>query len=392
MTNRDFKFIDIVIILARWKKSFLLIVGSITILSLIIALIWPKQYQSKTEFIYNKPSSGSVSGILNSFIPMGGSSSSLGPEQAIVILKSADLKKHLTEKYNLYEYYEAEFKEALYRMINSRTIIESNREGGFGFNPIISITMTYEDKNPQMANNIVETSMHYLDSVIVDLNANANAKSFSLVEDQYKKNQIALESAEQALNDFQNHYGILEVDAQIQELVKAIAEVRKRSIELSIQIAYLENVSDESYKLKELQQRKSSFDEKYNELIRKNDNQLSKSKNDISYSLLDYPDLMLQYGRLYRDVEVQNKIYEYIYPLYLRNKAQIDDNYSGIQLIDPPSMPTYKSSPKRAIIVLGGFLFSVFLAVFYIAFRHLLITNEDYHNKVTELKHELFGK
>lgn len=392
MNNKDFKLIDIAIILARFKFSFFIIVGSITTLALIIALIWPKKYQSKAEFIYNKPSPGSVSGILNSFIPMGGSSSSLGPEQAIVILKSNGLKKYLSEKYGLFDYYEADFKEALYKVIDANTIVEASREGGFGFNPIISITMAYEDESPEMAFNIVQTSMNYLDSVIVDYNAKANEKSFSLIEDQYFKNQRDLERAEQALNDFQNKYGILEIETQVKELVEAVATVRQESIMLSIQIDYLESVSENSSKLKELRQRKISYEDSYNELVRKTDSQLRNSQNDLSYTLLDYPDLLLEYGRLYRDVEVENKIYEYIYPLYLRNKAQIEDNYSGIQLIDNPSFPTYKSSPKRAIIVLGGFLFSIFFALFYIALRHLLNTNEDYNYKVTELKNELIGK
>ena len=91
------------------------------------------------------------------------------------------------------------------------------------------------------------------------------------------------------------------------------------------------------------------------------------------------PDLGFKYASLFREVTVQNKIYETLLPQYEQSKLQASMQSQGIQILDPARLPTYKYRPKRLYIVLAGFLFAVFLSFVLILIKEL-IRNEKAKN------------
>ncbi|MEX2411680.1 MAG: GNVR domain-containing protein, partial [Candidatus Paceibacterota bacterium] len=100
--------------------------------------------------------------------------------------------------------------------------------------------------------------------------------------------------------------------------------------------------------------------------------------------------LLLRYSRLYREVEIQNTIYELLIPQLEQQKLFLANKSSGIRVIDPADLPTYKHSPKRAFIVLGGFFFAIFLSLFVVFIRELREDeNSEYSQKMDKLLKEL---
>jgi Uncharacterized protein involved in exopolysaccharide biosynthesis len=102
----------------------------------------------------------------------------------------------------------------------------------------------------------------------------------------------------------------------------------------------------------------------------------------------------LEYARLFRERTIQEKIYELIYPQYEQQKMLLEDTNSGIRLIDEANLPTYKHKPKRALIVIAGFLFSIFVAFFSITFSEFVkrgqASGDENYMKYLKLK-EQFG-
>ncbi len=87
------------------------------------------------------------------------------------------------------------------------------------------------------------------------------------------------------------------------------------------------------------------------------------SDNELFQPLEKMPELALQYAKLYREVTVQNKIYEFIYPQYEQMRLQVEMQSQGIQILDTAKVPTYKYKPKRIFIVIAGLAFSIFFAL-----------------------------
>jgi len=71
----------------------------------------------------------------------------------------------------------------------------------------------------------------------------------------------------------------------------------------------------------------------------------------------------------------------------------LDDQRRSIQVIEEPNIPTYKDSPKRAFIVIAGFLFGLILSLIIVFWRHTLdrgrAVNSENYRKIIELKEAL---
>ena len=70
-----------------------------------------------------------------------------------------------------------------------------------------------------------------------------------------------------------------------------------------------------------------------------------------------------------RDFEIQNKVLEFLYPLYEQAKIEEQKNIPAVLVLDPAVPPEKKSSPKRTIIVLSAFLLSLFFSILYAIIR-----------------------
>ena len=66
------------------------------------------------------------------------------------------------------------------------------------------------------------------------------------------------------------------------------------------------------------------------------------------------------YVRLMRDYEIQNKLLEFIYPIYEQARIEEQKDMPVVLVVDTAIPPQKKSSPKRVLIVIGAFLISFF--------------------------------
>lgn len=387
--SNTINFFDALITLAKHKSLILKTVIGITVTALIISLVWPKKYRSSAEIVQTRESIGSFGGILQNIGSIGGGQTKVGGETMLVILNSIDLKDKLIEEFDLEEAYGTDIKEALYEKLKGLVEIEAVREGGFGFNPIVSIKLAVIDEEPERALAMNQFMLAELQEKMETINEEASFQNLKIIEARFEENKENLAEAESRLNEFQNKYGILEVDSQLEALINSLAQVKGKIVQTEIELEVLrkrldQNSSQYRQKKQELEALKSSYDE----LIGKSEN--VEAVSDAFYPLFDMPDLYLRYARLYRDVEIQNTIYELIIPQLEQQKLYLANNSSGVRIVDRPNLPTYKHSPKRAFIVLGGLFFSIFLSFFMVFIRELNDNaDSEYKQKMDRLIDEL---
>lgn len=390
--NNTIDFFDILIVLARHKKFLITTVFGITIIALVVSLVWPKKYLSTSEVIQNRESIGNLGGLLQNFSSIGSGQNKVGGETILVVLNSEHLKERLIEEFDLEEVYGKTIKEELFLELNEVITIEEVREGGFGFNPIVSVKISVEDKEPARAQKMNSFILNELERRMEVLNQESTSRNLSIIEQRFETNLVQLQEAEQELNDFQNRYGILETSSQLEALISNLAEVKTSIIREEIELEIMrDRLDDRSNEIQRKRQQIQALESSYNELVRKSED--VESVSDAFYSLYDMPDLLLRYGRLLREVEVQNNIYELLLPQLEQQRLFLANKYSGLQIIDEADLPTYKSKPKRLYIVLAGFFFSIFYAFTVIYLREIYQSDDrDYRNKIDQLLKELSFK
>lgn len=398
MNNPDqpnrINLLDILITIAREKWFIFITVFLVTAIALVISLIWPVTYKSSSTImpLQEQQSLGGL-GALAGMLPLSFDGQVLGAERLAVILSSRTLREETIEHFDLMEVYEKTYIEEGLRTLNSNTDITLVRDGGFGFNPINAIEISIRDEEPARAQAITAYYVSYLDSVANNINEANSRERFEIIQQRFNENQQDLERAEEALKAFQEEHGIIDIETQSQVLIQSLADLVSQRTELDIEINLLRNrVEASNPDLRNLVEARSEISREINQLT-------VKGEREAGFNLIpsteEVPDLALRYMRLYRDTVVQNKIYETIYPQYVQQQMLVDSPRRNIQIVDAASLPTYKDSPKRAFIVLGGFFFSLIISL-TIVFVRAYIRNAEAQNKqdyerISELRRQLFS-
>lgn len=374
-------FIDIFIVIARYRGRFFGILTVITLISLGIALLWPKTYMSTAKYVqYDSSVSGSLGGLISSFTNLPSGGEKVNTEQSAIILRSRTMLDTVIEEFDLAAVYEKEIQEELRLKLEENTIIEEIREAGIGFNPIVSVSISVLDRDPLRAKEMVEFYLEELDNRMVEINQRNAQRMLTAYEARYQQNLTDLESATQELVDFQKTYGILEPQTQTAALIGNAAQVKAQMTALDVEIGVAQSLlSASSGELTELLERKRQLEKTYNSLIvdpvnaiRSPDEVFTDATLDVFPALEDMPTLAAEYLRLFREATVQQEIYKVLLPQYEQQKMMVMESNSGLELIDQPNLPTYKEKPKRAFIVIAGFFFGLFAAFFSVSFADFI--------------------
>jgi uncharacterized protein involved in exopolysaccharide biosynthesis len=367
MQKSEVSLIYLLTTVFNYKNTLIKLIISFTTVFLILSLIWPKSYKSTVHFLPPPSESFGISGIIGSLLPSTPKTSKLKTEAILIILNSRTIKEKAIRKFQLNKVYGSDIIERLLKDVTANMEINEIREGGFGFNPIVSIEFSFIDNDPHRAEKITEFFVESLDSTIKNINYQRLFSSFSAVEDRFEKNKVELENAKTQLKLFQQTNGILELESQLQATISQIANLKSEIIQLEIRIDILSSsFSNESNEMIQLMQRKEKLVEKYNELTFTSN---ESDKDPLFRPLLEMPELVNQYSELVLEVTIQSEVYKFLYPQYEQIKQQIESTPLGIQIIDEAKLPTYKHSPKRIVIVLIGLFLSIFVGILFIFYQ-----------------------
>lgn len=390
----EINILDTLLVLARGKWILISITLTFTVLALIISLLWPVTYKSTSKFLppMEQRGLGGLGGLVGNVMQLSFGTERIKSDAILVVLRSRSIKEEMIRKFNLQEVYNTDVQEHLLKKLDNNTQIREVREGGFGFSSIVAVELFTIDKDARRAYEMNSFYLAKLDSAVRSINQQNAMESFVVIENRHLVNLDDMERAETALQEFQQEYGIFEVEEQAKALIENLGQLKSRSIELEIQIAVLRQSLDESNpELRQLVRAKQEVDQLYESYLNRSDTQ--SVRPDVFHPLFDMPKLAMQYMRLYREVIVQNKIYETIYPQYVHQKMILDDQRRSIQVIEEPNIPTYKDSPKRAFIVIAGFLFGLVVSLIIVFWRHTVEkgrrTNSETYLKMVELKEAL---
>ncbi len=393
--QKEVNILDVLIALAKHKMFLIKMVFSITLIALAISLVWPQTFKSSTTFIPATPQRGlpaGIAGMLGGTLTLPMDFPRVNTEVYLNILRSRQLREDVIREFNFEDIYRTDLMEELLLKLDSDIDISENREGGFGFNPIFSIELAFTSREPELSRDVVRFMLDRLNRKVQEINLENAMEQLKLLEERYEQNLTDLENAEENLKSFQEEFGILEVEEQAKQLVQKLGQLKASSIETEMRMAVLsQSVGPDNVELINLRRMKAEYDRQFRNLMEQSDGE--RTRANAFHPLLDMPELGIQYFRLFREVQIQAKIMESIYPQLESQRMIVRANQRGIQVVDPPVAPTYKDGPKRAFIVLGGMFFSIFLALTIVFFREVIengrTSDTETYRKLTELRSHL---
>ncbi len=390
--QKQVRFSDYLYILYKWRRFLIINLLIVTILSLIISFLIPKTYKA-TATIMIPPENSMGLGGLTSLLSGGSSAMSIGAkllgvegtgeDMLLGLLNSRKVISKVVDKFNLYDYYGVDDRnyDKLIKRFSGDLQFDPNE---YGF-----IEVSVINKDPEVSAQMANYFVEIVDSLNIELNIEQARRQRIFIEKRFKQNQEDLKKAEEAFAEFQKKHGVFAVPEQIQVAVSAAGELEAQLVAQQILAETIkEDVSTGSILYKTIQSKINALKKQLEKL----NNRTVGEKNSLMIPFKKVPDLQVEYLRRYREVEIQNKILEFLYPMYEQAKIDEQKKVPTLLVIDKAEVPQLKYSPKKAFIVLGSFLFFSFIFILFVFRGEEAINRTQFNNPLEEKEKRFYER
>ncbi|MCH8941349.1 MAG: hypothetical protein IIA48_02745 [Bacteroidetes bacterium] len=353
-------FLEFIIITVKYRWFLFWFVFIITAGATAFALLSPKWYKStasvlpaeKTDLL---SSLSGLSSLVKGFSPSRGLAALTGStefDKYIAILKSTTLADDVIDRFGLKKEYDLEdsYHEKIIKEFFSNLDIEIADEG--------NLVINFFDKDPQRAADVVNYMIDQLNIINTRLSV-FNAKfNREFIEKRYNQNVNDINNLETKMMEFQEKYGVIAVPEQIESTIKTMAAIYSDYLKKEIEFNVLRRTYGESSPL--VQKAKIGVEEilkKINSLKYGSDI----SKNDIKLLIpfKQAPELGKKYLKIYRDIEIQYKILEFVQPMFEQAKVEEIRNTPSVLVLDKAVPADRKSKPKGSLYAILAFVISL---------------------------------
>jgi tyrosine-protein kinase Etk/Wzc len=366
--------LDLLAVLTKYRRFLSWFVLGTTVVVTVVALLSPRWYKSSASVFPAEKADllGGLEGIASlakSFSPSR-ALTSLGsnPEtdRYMAILKSGTVLNAVIQKFDLVHVYditaypgEKTMKELL---SNVEFTVES--EG--------NLTISVYDKDPQRAADMANFFVQELNRANSELQVQNARGNREFIEQRYKKNLSDLAAAEDSLTAFQKRYGVIAMPEQTEASIKAAAELTAQLALKEVQVGVLRRT--QSVDNPALASISIEVDELRRKLSQMNSGAgLSEGEMKVFVPFKRIPDLGAEYVRLFRDVEIQYKILQFITPLYEQAKVEERRETPSVVVLDRAGPAERKAKPKVSLYALMAFVFSTLAALLVIFVREMIV-------------------
>jgi uncharacterized protein involved in exopolysaccharide biosynthesis len=126
-----------------------------------------------------------------------------------------------------------------------------------------------------------------------------------------------------------------------------------------------------------------------NEYRKKYEEALQGNSDKLSLRFEEMPAVSREYANYYREVKIHEEVYALLKQLYFKERVQGYRDTPTVVVLDSASVPFYRTSPKRGIMLLVIFVVGFFAAVITVFVRRWLLrvaVEEEYERLRSLLK------
>jgi uncharacterized protein involved in exopolysaccharide biosynthesis len=340
-----FEFITVTV---KYRWFLFWFVFIVTVSASMYAVLSPKWYQSTASVLPAEKNDllSSLSGLSNlakgfssgrGLAALAGGSSET--DKYVAILKSATITDDVIKKFDLRKEYDREddYYDKVVKDWQSNCEFEIQDEG----NLIISVY----DKNPQKAADIANYLVKRLNDISTELgvtNAKANRE---FVEKRYFQSVNDINNLETSMKMFQEKYGVIAVPEQLEATVKSMSNIYAELYKKEVEFNVLKQTYGADHPV--TANAKIEMDELQKKISLLNSGK-DNSQKDIKLLIpfKQAPELGNQYLKIYRNLEIQYKILEFIQPLYEQAKIEEVRNTPSVLILDKAGPAERKAKPK----------------------------------------------
>ena len=291
------------------------------------------------------------------------------------LLRCGSVTGRIVDRFQLMHVYGTRYHEDAARSLMHRTAIVQDKKSG-----VISLTVT--DTDPRRARDLAQA---YLDELNLLLNRTSTSSAHQervFIEHRLDAVRHDLDRAQQAMSDFSSTHSTIDIREQTRATVDAAAKLQAELIVTQGELRSLEQIyGDQNVRVRAAEARVANLKREMAKLGGSSADLASTSADPppgaspaadpISYPpLRQLPRLAVPFANLYREVRVQENVFELLIQQYEIARIQEAKDIPVVSVIDAPGIPEKKSFPRRKLTTLIMTMLILAATSAWLIFRH----------------------
>jgi len=354
-----------------WKRRWMIggVWLSAVLAALVVSLLLPKVYRSTATLLPSLDSKdgAGLGALLSAAGGAAGAAQTLGislpgapatpTDVFVAMLKSRIMADDVIKQFDLMRLYEAKTMDDARKALEDDTTIKVSKE------KVIMIVV--EAKDPKLAADMANYYVSNLDRLNRTLNVSKASQNRAFIERRLAETQVNLVKAEEALKEFQTRNKTVAVEAQSKAMIEAAAliqgQITAQEVQLEVMSGYLSPDNPELSRLR------TSLAELKKQLYLLESGKSGKGMlpgDRLHPAMITVPALALEYGRLMRELKVQETLYTLLTSQYEQAKLAEARDTPTVQVLDPAVPAEKKSKPSIRLNVMIAGVLGLFLGIF----------------------------
>ena len=334
-----------------------------------LVFLIPKQYES-TARIMPPEQSGSEATMFAALAGRALGSEALGGLAAsllgthnsgalfVELLRSGTVTGAIIDGFQLQNVYHTRYRVDTAKSLLRRTTIIQDKKSGV-------ITVTVRDTDPRRARDLAQTYLDQLNLLVNRTSTSSARRERVFIEHRLQAVQRDLDRAQQAMSDFSSTHATIDIREQTRATVDAAAKLQAELIVTEGELRSLEQIyGDQNVRVRAAEARLANLKREIGklggssaELANESDpahgGSSAADPEPASYPpLRQLPRLAVPFANLYRNVRVQENIFELLTQQYEVARIQEAKDIPVVNVIDAPGIPEKKSFPPRKLLTL----------------------------------------
>jgi tyrosine-protein kinase Etk/Wzc len=358
--------LDYLLVLKKHRKIMARVIFLTTLAALIYSLVTPKIYQATATLLppMDRKDSMALALDVSKLSQFAGISSPTSTTDIFMsMLKSRTMADSIIDKFDLLTLYKAKTRESARKRLKSDTKITLSKEK--------MITVSVEAPFPQLAADMANYYLNYLDLLNQTVNVTSAHKNKLFIEQRLTETKTNLVKLEDLMQNFQTKHKTISIEAQARTAIEAAGQLQARltatEIQLQVMQSYLSpdnpDVIKMGLEIKEMERQLKKMT--YGTKSVANE---PPPFDPLNPAFVKMPGLGLDLARLTREVKTQEVLYTLLISQYEQAKIQETRDTPTVIVLDKAVAPERKIKPSIIMNImlafLASFLFSIFLAFF----------------------------
>lgn len=379
--ENKFDLMDLLVILVK-RKIFILftLLFTLSISYGSIYLFVEEKFEASATIIPSETSSaGGLSSMMKGLSGAAMGFGNFGAKNQIdlynTIIYSRSTLENILDTFKLMKLHQYESREKAILGLKENIVTTNNDD--------ISFDIKVRENSPELAANITNYIVAHLNKTVVDLNIRKSKENREFIEKRYEEVVVKLQNAQDSLVIYQKKSGVIDPESQIGVTLKTLIELETELAQKEIELAVLEEqIGTSAPQTEPLKTAVNKIKARLKKI------QSGQDGSGITLPVKQMPENISGYLTHFRNVEINQKLLEFVLPMYEQSKFEEQKEMPVLQIIDRAVPPEKKAWPPRTLFAAVIALSSTLLVLIFLvmAENKALMSSE----KMIFVKNNLF--